>query len=146
MAKLIIGRKDIVDFPDLDLWNIEAKIDTGAYSSSIHCHNILMFRDSGVDMVRFNLLDPSHEEYNGREFTLPVHKIKTVKSSMGESSVRFFIKTSIILYGRKIPIELSLTDRSEMRTPVLLGRKLLKKGFLVDCTKVNLSFKEKTRK
>lgn len=35
--KKIIGRTDLIDFPELDLWNIGAKIDSGAYTSAIHC-------------------------------------------------------------------------------------------------------------
>ena len=34
----IIGRYDRVDLPQLGLNDIHAKIDTGAFTSSLHCH------------------------------------------------------------------------------------------------------------
>jgi len=37
---MIIGRKEIVSFPMLDLIDLEAKIDTGAYTSALHCKDI----------------------------------------------------------------------------------------------------------
>ena len=37
-TKLIIGRQDVIDLPELELFKIAAKIDTGAYSCSLHCH------------------------------------------------------------------------------------------------------------
>lgn len=141
--KIIIGRVDKADFPDLELYDIDVKIDTGAYTSSIHCHNIDIIEEDGKRLVHFNLLDPSHPEYDEKDYVLPLHKTKKVKSSSGDAQVRTFIKTSIILYRRRIPIELSLTDRSDMRYPVLLGRKLLKKRFVVDVFQSFLSFHHK---
>lgn len=128
----VIGRLERVDLPELDLFGLHAKIDTGAYTSSLHCHRIESFESGDSEMVRFNLLDPSHDAYNEKLFQLPVFKSKKVKSSNGQSEERIIIKTKIILSGKKISAQLSLTDRSEMRYPLLIGRKLLKGRFLVD--------------
>jgi len=141
--KRIIGRIDKADFPDLDLFDIDVKIDTGAYTSSIHCHNINIIEKDHGRLVHFNLLDPSHPEYDEKDYLLPLHKTKIVKSSSGEAQERTFIKTFIVLYGRRLPIELSLTDRSDMRYPVLLGRKLLRHRFVVDVSQQHLSFHHK---
>ncbi|PJA06992.1 MAG: peptidase, partial [Flavobacteriales bacterium CG_4_10_14_0_2_um_filter_35_18] len=54
MQKTLLGRTDIVDFPKLNLFNIDVKIDTGAYTSSFHCHHIEL--SNGV--LKFQLLDP----------------------------------------------------------------------------------------
>jgi len=145
-AGKILGRKDKADFPELGLFDIDVKIDTGAYTSSIHCHNIRL-DDSLPDLhVCFNLLDPSHAGYNEKEYMLPVYQIKDVKSSSGESERRIFIKTNIRLFGKRYELDLSLTDRSDMKYPVLLGRKLLKKGqFLVNVRRVNRSYKLKLK-
>ncbi|NGP76394.1 hypothetical protein G3570_07110 [Balneolaceae bacterium YR4-1] len=131
----IIGRVEVVDFPEWDLYDINAKIDTGAYTSSLHCHHIERIHKDGKKYVRFNLLDPSHETYNEKLFELPIHKSKTVKSSNGVSEERFIVKTNLVVLGKTLEAELSLTDRSEMRYPVLIGRKLIKGHFIVDVTK-----------
>lgn len=137
----IIGRAELVDLPDWDLFGINAKIDTGAYTSSLHCHHIEPFDREGKPFVRFNLLDPSHEIYNDKLFELPIFKSKTVKSSNGQTEERFVVKTKVRIMGKELNAELSLTDRSEMRYPVLIGRKLIKGHFIVDVSQKFLSKK-----
>lgn len=138
----IIGRTELVDLPEWKFIDLEAKIDTGAYTSSMHCHDIEAYRKDGEDWIRFYLLDPDHESYNEQEITMPVYDQREVKSSNGETELRYFIKTKINLFDRSYDIELSLTDRSAMKYPLLIGRKFLQKGpFLVDVTKENLSKK-----
>jgi hypothetical protein len=141
--KLIIGRKDKADFPEWNLFDIDIKIDTGAYTSSIHCHEIQTEIIDGVKMVKFRLLDPSHDYYNHKLLSAPVFKEKKVKSSIGEAEKRYIIKSVIVLFGKKYKVDLSLTDRGSMRYPVLIGRKLLNQKFLVDTAEKNLSFNQK---
>ncbi|SHG46587.1 Uncharacterized conserved protein [Fodinibius roseus] len=136
-----IGRLEPIDFPEWDIVNIDAKIDTGAYTSSLHCHRIESFEKDGKPYVRFNLLDPSHEIYNDKLFKLPVYSTKTIKSSNGTTEKRFIIKTVIRVLDRELEAELSLTNRSEMRYPVLIGRKLISGHFLVDPSKKYLTKK-----
>lgn len=139
--KQIIGRRDKVDFPKMRLYDIDAKIDTGAYTSAIHCHNIKEIDKDGNKYVSFNLLDPSHPNYNEKRFRVPLHARRRIKSSIGKSEERYIIKTLITLFGEKFDVELSLSDRTKMDYPVLLGRKLLKRRFIVDVDKSNLSHK-----
>ena len=73
---IVIGRSDLVDLPKLDLYNIEAKIDTGAFTSAIHCHNIRKVKTKKGRAIAFNLLDPSHPEYNEKEFILKNYEEK----------------------------------------------------------------------
>lgn len=136
-----IGRLEYVDFPEWNLFDIEAKVDTGAYTSSLHCHHIKAFEKNDRKFVKFNLLDPSHETYNDKLFQLPVHRTKMVKSSNGSTEERFIIKTEMKLFDQLIKVQLSLTDRSEMRYPVLLGRKLINGRFVVDVSQKYLSSK-----
>lgn len=135
----IIGRAELIDFPEWNLYNINAKIDTGAYTSSLHCHHIERIEEDGKEYIRFNLLDPSHETYNDKLFKLPIFKSKMVKSSNGVSEERFIVRTKLRLLDKELEAELSLTDRSEMRYPVLIGRKLIKGHFIVDVSKKYLS-------
>lgn len=143
--KIIIGRKDKVDFPELGLYNITAKIDTGAYTSAIHCHEIKIVRKGKKRYVSFRLLDPSHSTYNGTLLKHELLALRKIKNSSGQVEERCIIKTVIVLYGKHYDMELSLTDRSRMECPVLLGRKLLRKRFIVDVGMVNLSYKYKVK-
>lgn len=141
--QIIIGRRDKADFPELGLENIDIKIDTGAYTSSIHCHNINVIVVDGVEYVEFQLLDPLNSKYDGQLLRYKYTKKKRVKSSFGATEQRYLIATKIVLFGKEYLLELSLTERSEMKYPVLIGRKLLDKNFIVDTAQYNISFKNK---
>ncbi len=131
--KHIIGRREQIDFPELGLFNITAKVDTGAYTTALHCHDI--FEKEGV--LHFKLLDPSHPEYNQQELTFTDYSQKEIKNSFGETEKRYIIKTSIWVGCKRIKSLISLTDRGTMRYPVLIGRKLLKNRFIVDVALLN---------
>lgn len=135
VSKITIGRIEKIDLPDLSLYNLDAKIDTGAYTSSLHCHHIEHFKKNDEDWVQFFVLDPDHPEYEEKRYESPVFKIKPVKSSNAQVQDRFIIKqkTKFSRYHRTM--ELSLTNRSEMKFPVLIGRKFLKGHFIVDVSK-----------
>jgi hypothetical protein len=63
---------------------------------------------------------------------MDVHKITHVKSSNGTREERIFIMTELELYGKVFKTEVSLTDRTAMTYPMLVGRKYLEDRFLVD--------------
>ncbi|RBQ30763.1 ATP-dependent zinc protease [Aliarcobacter vitoriensis] len=133
----IIGRKELVDILDLELFGLDAKIDTGADSNSLHCDDISL--DDGF--VNFKLLDKIHPSYHGKKIKLPIYKQKLVKSSNGASQLRVFIQVSILFYGKKYKTVVSLTNRKDMKYPMLIGRKFLSNRFLVDVSKENLASK-----
>lgn len=135
LNKRVIGRTDIADFPALNLKDIDIKIDTGAYTSSIHCKNIVE-----KDNILFcEFLDPDHPNYNNKTFTFEEFETARVKSSNGMVSIRYAIKSNITLFEKTYTITLTLNDRNDMRFPVLIGRKFLSKKFLVDPELTNLS-------
>jgi hypothetical protein len=131
--KIIIGRREAVSFPELGLYNIVAKIDTGAYTTALHCHDIR--EENG--MLYFKLLDPTHPEYNEQEQKFSDFSQKEIKNSFGEVEKRYIIKTIIKIGRKRIKSVISLTDRANMRYPVLIGRKLLKNKFVVDVSLLN---------
>jgi hypothetical protein len=141
--KIIVGRTDKADFPELSLEEIDVKIDSGAFTSSIHCSNINEFRINNESLIKFTLLDPEHSFYNHKEFSSKNYTSKMVKSSNGISEKRFMIQTEIIIFNTKFPIYLTLSERKDMKFPVLLGRKFLNKKFVIDTAKKNLSYKLK---
>lgn len=141
--KIVVGRKDKGDFPDLELKNIDLKIDTGAYTSAIHCDQIEIKKVEGKRILRFTLLDPTHKKYDNKEFSTDNFTEKRIKNSFGISEKRFIIGTTIRVFGRKYPIELSLSARGNMRFPILIGRKFLMGKFIVNPSKYDLSYKQK---
>jgi len=141
MGKKIIGRIDVARFPELNLHAIAVKIDTGAFTSSMHCHEIKEIVKDGVSKLSFRLLDPEHEEYHDKKFVVEDYDKRWIKNSFGESEERYVISTFIELFQKKHAIDLTLTNRGNMRFPVLLGRKILD-DFLVDVSQSNLSFQK----
>lgn len=142
-SKIVIGRKDFADFKKLDLFEIEVKIDSGAYTSSFHCHKIERITRNGTEAIRCNFLDPGHPQYHEKEFCFEEFTIRNVKSSNGMVEERFSIFTEITIFQTTYPIELTLTERPDMKHPVLLGRKFVSKKFMIDTSRKNLSLKNK---
>lgn len=141
--KIIIGRKDFADFEKLNLWGVEVKIDSGAYTSSFHCHKIEKIVKNDKEWVKCNFLDPDHPQYHEKEFCFELFNTRKVKSSNGVVEERLSIITEITIFKKKYPIELTLTERTDMKHPVLLGRKFLSKRFLIDTSRKNLSLNNK---
>lgn len=139
--KTIIGRKDIIDLPEFHLHGVRAKIDTGAYTSAIHCSKIKVINDDGKAYVTFHIPGSKIHGLGKKVFKTSNFQLKKIKSSTGHLEERFVIKTQVLIFNKLISTEFSLTDRSSMKFPVLLGRKLLSKRFVVDVSKVNLSYK-----
>jgi hypothetical protein len=135
----ILGRYDRVDLPDLGLFDIHAKIDTGAYTSSLHCHHVHI-----VDgMLEFILLDQAHSEFTGTRLRFSEFALRDVKNSFGEIESRFVITTTLKIFNQEITAEFSLCNRGSLKFPILIGRKILRNRFLIDVKRKNLSYKQK---
>lgn len=135
----IIGRVEKILLPDLSNNTLDAKIDTGAYTSSLHCHSVEVYSLQGRERVRFYLLDPSHPEYEGKQFESSVYNIKKIRSSNGIVSERVIIKQKVKFGGKFSSIQLSLSNRSDMKYPLLIGRRFISGKFLVDVSKKYLN-------
>ena len=139
MSKPIIGRTDKVDFPELDLFDVDVKIDTGAYTSAIHCAEVL--EENGV--LRCTFSHGGRPDFNDKEVIFKTYSKTGVKSSNGHRENRFKIRSTVIFFGKTYKINLTLSTRDDMRFPVLIGRQFLKNKFLVDVSLENMSFNTK---
>lgn len=137
----ILGRYDRVDLPEMGLKNIHAKIDTGAYTSSLHCHRAEVVNGK----LEFILLDEEHPEFTGMKFIADAFEKRDIRNSFGEVECRFVITTTIRIFNEVISTEFSLSNRGSLRFPILLGRKILRDRFLIDVKSKNLSYREKRR-
>lgn len=139
MPKKTICRIDKVDFPTLDLFDIDVKIDTGAFTSSMHCHKVI----EEDNLLKCLFFDKEHQNYNKKIIVFKNYTTTKVKSSNGMVQNRYMVKTSVLLFNKKYKIDLTLSTRSEMKYPILIGRKFLSKKFIVDINLKNLSYKQK---
>lgn len=135
MSKKIVGTIESISILDLELYGLDAKVDTGADSNAIHCDDIQI---EGKN-VSFKLLDEVHPAYHGKKMIMPLHEVKKVKSSNGHIQFRPSIKVKVEFFGKEYTTVISLTDRSDMKYPMLIGRKFLKNRFLVDVSQEYLS-------
>lgn len=130
--KTIIGRRETVCLAE---WGIQlkAKIDTGAYRSSLHVSRLELLAGK-PQRVRFDTADQ-----HGKIHTLEARVVKQVrvKSSSGHVEKRPLIQTRLRLGGHEFDGQVSLTDRSDMRSPMLIGRRFLKGRFLIDPAKTH---------
>lgn len=127
--KKIIGRKEIISILDLDLHDLDAKVDTGADSNALHCDDIYVDDEK---FVHFKLLDKVHPSYHGKKMKMPLFELRKIKSSNGQIQNRPSIKVTVDFFGKKYKTVISLTNRTDMKYPMLIGRKFISGKFLVD--------------
>jgi hypothetical protein len=108
--KIIVGLTEQITLIGQKKKNVIAKIDTGADKSSID-------------------LRLAAELKLG-----PVVKVSLIKSASG-SRKRPIITSNVVFAGRKMKVYFSIADRAHMKYRVLIGRNILKKGFLIDPSK-----------
>lgn len=130
-SRKVIGRRAIAKFPELGVDAVVAKIDTGAYSSTLHAEDISVLdgelRFSIVPSDRLRTSTNKTVEIATRDFFT-----QKVRSSNGHVQERYSIRTKISLDGIRFSAILTLSDRSQMGYPLLVGRKLLRSRFLVN--------------
>lgn len=126
--KLIVGRAERVDFPDAGVFNVPAKIDTGAYRSSVWATDIR--EEDG--QLKFKVLGSTSEYYSGKDCVASQFEIVDVENSFGNSEKRYSIQLRVKLGAKTVNTNFTLADRSSKIYPVLIGRRLLKGRYLVD--------------
>src|SRR5690554_2274055 len=137
--KKTIGRKEKIDLKEWGITGVTAKVDTGAYTSSIHCEYAREIQDGAKKVLHFIVLAPGHKHYKNQIISTEHFTQKKIKNSFGHTETRYKVVTTIGLLGMEYETEFTLSERSKMKNPILLGRKTLKGKFLIDVDKVNLS-------
>lgn len=112
---------------------VRAKLDTGAKTSAIHAENIETFeRDAGM-WVRFIFPYGRREGYpKGFTIERPVVREIRIKGDTGGTAARYVISLDVCVGGKTQTTEVSLSDRSHMNYPMILGRETLAGRFIVD--------------
>lgn len=122
-----IGWREWIRLPDLDPEPFKAKIDTGARTSALHALNQTPFQRQGKPWIRFRL-HPNSDQW----CEAPLFDHRRVRNSGGQEEERYVIHTRAAFDSQSWPIEVTLTNRSTMGFPMLLGRIAIRNRFLVD--------------
>ena len=133
--KLIIGSIEACDLPEIGINNLQVRIDTGAKTSSLHVDNLEKYTEKGKPWVRFDIHPDVYDIKKVTSCKAALHDVRSIKSSNGTSEVRYVIKTLMRLGDQSWPIEITLTNRSDMSYLMLLGRQGMGKKVLVNPAK-----------
>jgi hypothetical protein len=129
---VVVGWREWASLPDLGVDEIKAKIDTGARTAAIHAFEIRPFVRDGQKFVRFSLHPVQHRRRPVVDCEARVLDERVVTSSSGHRQRRYVIETTLKLGNDAWPIEMALTNRDEMGFRMLLGRRALRRRFVVD--------------
>lgn len=111
-------------------FHLDAKLDTGADTSSIHAENIQIIRREKRLFVRFEVENRDGEE---KTLVLPLErKARIKKKGVEEIQIRPVVKLGVCLGEVFEVIEFSLVDRSHFEYPVLIGRNFLAGNVILD--------------
>ena len=111
-----------------------SRIDTGATSTAIHATDITRFERDGQKWVRFDLTNPDDQ----LTVTLERRLIRRIRIKQTEDLLdrRLIVMMNLQLGKIERQVEVSLTDRSKMEFPLLIGR-----NFLLDTAVVDVSLR-----
>jgi hypothetical protein len=134
---MTLGCIEEVSIKPLNVKNVLAKIDTGAYSGALHCTNIRLVRRGVIrrSVLKYTPLGDPRLATETTEFQ------KTyIRSATGHRMRRYVIETKIEIQGTEYPIKIGLSDRSDMKKPILLGRRFLRDNDMLVDVRVNQEY------
>jgi hypothetical protein len=127
-----IGWREWVGLPELGVEALQAKVDTGADSSSLHAFNQERFARDGVEWIRFEIHPRRGSGGMAVSCEAPIAMVRKVRNPGGRSELRPVISTPVVLNGVLIRSLINLTERDEMSFRMLIGRRTLRGKFLVN--------------
>lgn len=131
-GKKVLGWREWVRLPDLNVGRIKAKIDTGARTSCLHAFEIKPFTRDGIAYVNFAVHPVQRQSKPEISCTARVVDYRGVTDSGGRVEQRYVICTELKLGASRWEIELTLTNRDQMGFRMLIGRQALRGRYLVD--------------
>ncbi|RWZ78240.1 MAG: ATP-dependent zinc protease [Candidatus Microsaccharimonas sossegonensis] len=124
----IIGRNIMIDIIG-HIKGVPAKVDTGADSSAIWASNITVNKEGAL---QFTLFAEGSKYYTGEVIKRKAFRAAAVRSSNGHEQIRYRVEMPVKIAERRLRVGFYLSDRTLNDFPILLGRRLLNKKFLVD--------------
>jgi hypothetical protein len=129
---VVLGSVEQVHLDILDR-SFDARVDTGAVTSSLSASDIQAFERDGKQWVKFKLLDDKSSKENDRWIEAPVIRHVKIRQSTSDKMERRAVVELWIRVGKiHEKAQFTLADRSQMTHPILLGREFIKDIALVD--------------
>jgi len=141
----MLGWREWVSFPGLNIERIKAKVDTGARTSCLHAFKVEVFEKQGSLWVSFDIHPNQTNNMEVIRCEAPLKERRLVRDSGGHEELRCVIETEIKIGNENHTIEVTLTDRDTMKFRVLLGRTAIKGHYLVDSGSSYLQGKKKRK-
>jgi len=123
---LTLGWREWVGLPDLGIFQIKAKVDTGARTSALHAFEVRPYTENGRDRVEFRIHPVQKDNDTVITCTADILDKRKVTDSGGHTEERFVIRTDLRIGNHHWPIEATLTSRDDMLFRMLIGRTALK--------------------
>lgn len=130
--KIIVGCEEWCGLPQINIPAIKARVDSGAKTSALHAVNITPFKKNGAPWVSFDVHPMQNDGKTNIHCEAPIHDKRRVKSSSGQSEVRYVIRSLISIAEDTWEIEVTLTNRESLGYRMLLGRQAMSGKILVD--------------
>jgi hypothetical protein len=128
----VVGWREWITLPELGIDKIKAKIDTGARTSALHAFALKPFVENGKHRISFDLHPLQHDTQKVITCVADVVDKRLVTDSGGHEEERYVIQTPITIAGQTWSIEITLTERENMLFRMLLGRRALRKRFIIN--------------
>ncbi len=116
------------DNPSIEL---NAKLDSGATTSSLNALNKESFEKDGKEWIRFDVIDPEDED-NLVTFEAPVVRTVRIRRHGGTPHQRPVVELGMCVGHVHQVAQFTLADRSVFNYQVLVGRNFLKGHIVVD--------------
>ena len=127
-----------MSLPALAVGTIFAKIDTGAKTAALHA--------TGIQVVGGRVAFVVTVKGRHHHCNLPLKGERRIKSSSGHSQERAVVETEVAIGRHRFTIEVTLTDRTDMGVPMLLGRASLGGRFMVHPARTQILSAKKRKK
>lgn len=132
--KIILGRTEWLWLESVNRV-FRARVDSGATTSSLSAHHIVEFERDGKKWVRFNMV-PDDDVDDSYEVEAPLVRFARIRQASSEEIDRRPVVELKIKIGEFTDnAEFTLTDRTSMTYPILLGRQFLRDIALIDVAK-----------